>query len=145
MTYQLTKCLARRLKGPVPTAEPRLRKLLVSDGRQHVTHFFLSVSIPPTGWWSEPAVSFDSTQMTKRCAYSLESGSPKPRAPPPPLAVCQGVHSVAWKQALTGPLRVDDLYSGDNLRLTFEARASWRLFLSHTLKQPSQQGSWTQP
>lgn len=55
VTYQLTKCLAQRLKGPVPTAEPRLRKLLVPDGRQHMrlTSFFLCPFFQQVGGWSQ--------------------------------------------------------------------------------------------
>lgn len=66
-------------------------------------------------------------------AWFLE---PLPHGPP----FRQGGPSAAWSQALTGPLRADDLYSGDNLRLTFEARASWRRFLSHTLRWLSPSG-----
>lgn len=35
---------------------------------------------------------------------------------------------------------MDGLYSGDNFKLTFAARASWRLFLSRTLKRRGRQG-----
>lgn len=61
---------------------------------------------------------------------------PLPHGPP----FQRGGPSAAWSQAFPGPLRADDLYPGDNLRLTFEARASWRHFLSCTLRCLSPSG-----
>lgn len=140
VTHQLTRHLARSRRAPSPPRRPWSGQLLVCHGGPHGGLTALSMSVPPTGWWSGPAVSFAGMQVTAGRARGPKSGSSVPMAPPPQLCLPDGVQAAARSQPLTGPLRADDLYSGDNLRLTFEARASWRRFLSHTLRRLSPLG-----
>lgn len=102
---------------------------------------FLSLcpSLLQVGGWGQlyPLLRAGDRQIDS-CVHHPESGSLGPRPTSPPHCTlshgaCPLPPGTRHLQALTGPLRADDLCSRDNLRLTFEAGASWRLFLSHSL------------
>lgn len=76
-TRQLTGPLARKLRGPVPTVgAPHSDSCsCVMVGHVRDSPFFLSVSVPLTGWWSGPVVSFAGVQVTAGCAHTPYSPS----------------------------------------------------------------------
>lgn len=86
VTHQLTRHLARSRRAPSPPRRPWSGQLLACHGGPHGGLTALSVSVPPTGWWSGPAVSFAGMQVTAGRARGPRSGSSVPTAPPPSSA-----------------------------------------------------------
>lgn len=71
VTHQLTRPLARKLRAPSPLRAPHLDSCsCVMVGHVRDSPFFLCVSVPLTGWWSEPAVSFAGVQVTAGYAHT---------------------------------------------------------------------------